>query len=94
MNFSLLLLFSNYYYFNLGEPIDIQGLGIRSHQVTFHLKYNTYSARLKSFKGWQNVSQDPKILANAGFFFTSEYYYLLICDSDIDVCYILANVLI
>lgn len=53
-----------------GEPIDIQGLGVRAHRVAFHLKYNSFSARLNSFRGWNNESQKPEDLATAGFFFT------------------------
>ncbi|XP_060853889.1 baculoviral IAP repeat-containing protein 2-like isoform X2 [Rhopalosiphum padi] len=53
-----------------GEPIDIQGLGVRAHRVAFHLKYNSFSARLKTFRGWNNESQKPEDLATAGFFFT------------------------
>ncbi|XP_025414907.1 death-associated inhibitor of apoptosis 2-like [Sipha flava] len=53
-----------------GEPIDIQGLGVRAHQVAFHLNYNSFAARLKSFKGWKNESQKPEDLAIAGFFFS------------------------
>lgn len=53
-----------------GEPIDIQGLGVRAHRVAFHLKYNSFSARLKTFIGWSNESQKPEDLATAGFFFT------------------------
>ncbi|KAE9526263.1 hypothetical protein AGLY_013894 [Aphis glycines] len=53
-----------------GEPIDIQGLGVRAHRVAFHLKYNSFSARLKTFSGWSNESQKPEDLATAGFFFT------------------------
>ncbi|XP_022161640.1 baculoviral IAP repeat-containing protein 7-B-like isoform X3 [Myzus persicae] len=53
-----------------GEPIDIQGLGVRAHRVAFHLKYNSFSARLSSFRGWNNESQKPEDLATAGFFFT------------------------
>ncbi|XP_050443226.1 baculoviral IAP repeat-containing protein 7-like [Adelges cooleyi] len=53
-----------------GEPIDIRGLGVRAHKVAFHLKYNSYCARLKTFRGWNNESQKPEDLACAGFFFT------------------------
>uniref|UniRef100_A0A2H8TGC7 Baculoviral IAP repeat-containing protein 2 n=1 Tax=Melanaphis sacchari TaxID=742174 RepID=A0A2H8TGC7_9HEMI len=53
-----------------GQPIDIQGLGVREHRVAFHTKYNSFSARLKTFKGWNNPSQKPEDLASAGFFFT------------------------
>jgi hypothetical protein len=56
-------------------------LGVRAHQVAFHLNYNSFAARLKSFKGWKNESQKPEDLAIAGFFFTSECYYLILCDS-------------
>lgn len=53
-----------------GQPIDIRGLGVRAHRVAFHLKYNSYCARLKTFRSWRNESQKPEDLATAGFFFT------------------------
>ncbi|XP_050525786.1 putative inhibitor of apoptosis isoform X2 [Daktulosphaira vitifoliae] len=53
-----------------GQPIDIRGLGVRAHRVAFHLKYNSYSARIKTFRDWKNESQKPENLATAGFFFT------------------------
>ncbi|VVC24368.1 BIR repeat,Zinc finger, RING/FYVE/PHD-type,Zinc finger, RING-type [Cinara cedri] len=53
-----------------GEPIDIRGLGVKTHRVAFHLKYNSYNSRLKTFRGWTNESQKPEELSVAGFFFT------------------------
>lgn len=58
----------------LGEPIDIRGLGVRAHRVAFHLKYKSYVARIKTYSGWKNESQKPEDLAIAGFFFTGEYF--------------------
>jgi len=57
----------------IGEPIDIRGLGIRAHRVALHLKYKSYSSRLKTFRDWKNESQKPEDLAMAGFFFTGMY---------------------
>lgn len=62
--------------FKIGEPIDIQGLGVRAHRVAIHLKYNSYCARLKTYDRWISVSQKPEALATAGFFFTGMYYYM------------------
>jgi len=65
-----------YKHFNkIGQPIDIRGLGVRAHRVAFHLKYNSYCARLKTFRGWKNESQKSEDLAVAGFFFTGVYYF-------------------
>jgi len=52
-------------------------LGVRAHRVAFHLKYNSFSARLNSFRGWNNESQKPEDLATAGFFFTGGNFYLI-----------------
>lgn len=51
---------------------------MRAHRVAFHLKYNSFSARLKTFSGWSNESQKPEDLATAGFFFTGTYFDVFI----------------